>query len=128
MGFNITDDMGNSTSLRLNYLSLKYLGRVGNDRFYFQLGPYIGAALEIKYTSNGIIDEFYYQDMRRFEVGFSTSVHQYLFSLKSLSGYIRGEVNYALSNESSSKFINVNRYDRNYTYGLGLCLRWKYKN
>lgn len=127
-GFDINDDIGNTISLRLCYLSLKYLGRIGNNKFYAQAGPYVGVALGIEYTSNGIIDEFYYQEMKRIELGTSFSVHQYLFSLKNTTLYLRGETNYAFSNEYVGDFINFNLYNRNFTYGLGLVVRWNYKD
>lgn len=127
-GYNFLNSSGVEGQLRLKYISIKGLVQVGNNKFYAQLGPYLGYAYNIENIFNGIVDEYYKDEMRRLEIGLSTSLHQYLFSYKSISGYIRGEVNYALSNEYSGDFIDFDVYNRNYTYGLGLCLRWSYKD
>jgi len=112
------------TYIRINYLQFKTLAKIGNSMIEGQFGPYMGFFTSVKHISNGIQDDSFYQYMNRFNYGLTTSVNQYLFSTSNISGYLRGEVNYDISNYYFSDLFTRTNYDRHFNYSLGFLLKW----
>jgi hypothetical protein len=120
----------NSTShIRVDYVTLKYLSRIGNSNFDFQTGLYIGSPITATSENAGQKDDFYLESLRRFDIGFSANVNQYLFALDKISFHFRAEVNYGITNISKyDDYITFRDfYNRNLTCGLGIVMRWNNK-
>jgi hypothetical protein len=121
-----TDNRGVIAMDRINYITLKYLFRMGNSNLDFQIGPYIGRVISATSVFYGRKDNFYWDSLYRFDVGFSTNVNQYLFALDKISFHLRAEANYGISSTSNwHDYITFrDHFDRNLTCCLGLALRW----
>jgi hypothetical protein len=121
--------LGSIQTNRINYMTIKYLFRIGNSNLDFQIGPYIGRVTSATSIHYGQKDDFYLESLYRFDVGFSANVNQYLFALDKISFHLRGEANYGISSTSNwDDYITFrNHYDRNLTCGLGIVTRWNNK-
>jgi hypothetical protein len=123
------DNLGDIKINRIEYFTLKYLFRVGNPNFDFQVGPYIGGITKATSVYYGRKDDFYLESLYRFDVGVSANVNQYLFALDKISFHLRGEANYGISSTSNwDDYITFrDHYARNLTCGLGIVMRWNNK-
>ena len=123
------DNSGDIQINRINYITIKYLSRIGNSNFDFQIGPYIGVVAKATSVYYGKEDDFYLESLYRFDVGFSTNVNQYLFALDKISFHLRAEANYGIPSTSNwNNYITFrDHYDRNLTCGLGIVMRWNNK-
>jgi|GEM_PF-2515377 hypothetical protein len=115
--------------IRTDYVTLKYLFRIGNSNFDFQTGPYIGSPVAAISENAGQKEDFYLESLRRFDMGLSANVNQYLFALDKISFHLRAEVNYGITNISKGDDYITFRdfYNRNLTCGLGIVMRWNNK-
>lgn len=105
------------TYINIDYLELKILGRVGNSMLEGQFGIY-----------GGFFTKANTQFLHHKNIGVTSAINQYLFSFNDFSTYIRGEVNYDISNAYSGDFFSATNFDRNFSYGLGFLLKWNRAN
>jgi hypothetical protein len=111
---------------RIDYITLKYLFRIGNPNLDFQIGPYISRVANATSVHYGRKDNFYWDSLYRLDVGFSANVNQYLFALDKISFHLRAEANYGISSTSNwDDYITFRDiFERNLTCGLGVVMRW----
>lgn len=123
------NNLGEIKRNRINYMTLKYLLRIGNSNIDFQIGPYLSLMTNANSTYYGVTDDNYIVTQRRFDFGLSSNINQYLFKIDNLSFYLRGEINYGIPSISKDfDFINFQEYyERNLSCGLGLSARWNFK-
>lgn len=126
-GYNITTSLGNLNRVRFEYYTLKGLTRIGNDNFDAQIGIYGGYLhyVEEWYNTTWNTDEDYYG---KIDAGLSAILSQRLFSIGPFSYYLKGEVNYGIFSIQDSELIDFRYGHRNINLGLGLAVRWNYKD
>lgn len=120
------DNLGTIKINRINYITLKYLFRIGNSNLDFQIGPYIGGVANATSVFYGRKDEFYWDSLYRIDIGVSANVNQYLFAVDRISFHLRAEANYGISSTSNwDDYITFRDiFERNLTCGLGIVMRW----
>lgn len=125
-GFNI-NATGDIIKVRFEYYTLKGLAQIGNNNFDVQLGIYGGHLRYIEEWFNTTLDtdKDYYG---KIDAGLSAIISQRMFSTGPVSYYLKGEANYGIFSIQSSKFIDFQYGDRNVNVGIGLAVRWNYKD
>ena len=114
-------------TFRVNYLTLKGMTKFGNSDFDVQVGPYVGFLTFVDKKPDNQSSDLTELWTHKVDLGMSMSLNQYLFGFDKMAYYLRGEVNYGLTNVVGSGGITTDIFLRNFTYGLGLAVRWNYK-
>ncbi|MFK7949164.1 MAG: hypothetical protein AB8G11_16355 [Saprospiraceae bacterium] len=126
-GYNRISSLGNLITSKFDYLSLKGLVRIGNSNVDVQVGTYLSIMTKEEYYYNNVPQRIRFPAGNR-DMGFNININQRLFSTGNVEYYLRGEANYGLFSLFSSDVIAFDENDRNINLGLGLAVRWNYKN
>lgn len=115
---------------RFGYLTCKPMLNIQLPANNIQIGPSLGFLTNIDLKP----DDDFSRDMvalaRKYELGISIIIQQQMFKYKNMSTHLRVEGNYGLTNYSGYApiFIRKTGYIRQLTFGIGLGVRWHYKD
>jgi|TARA_B110000285_G_C14997553_1_gene549634 hypothetical protein len=114
---------------RFDFITLKGLARWNiSPNYELQFGAYTAFLTNLEVSPTNSYTQEFIDNSRNNEVGISLNIQQLIFTKKQFEGYIKVESNYGLTTIwKGYSFFGFESYRHNITLGLGLAVRWNFK-